>query len=164
MIPEELGADTLPLAFLATLLLTAAIVGIAALGISDLSPAVEEGSADAQAKALAATCQALLTGAPRYLDDPGSPAGATQIVDLSLPASTEFFTLGDEGIISYSVAGTKKAFTVAEGVSFRGRGSGTLASVLKSDSVTLRGGRYSLEIEYTCDALGHRYLLVGPAT
>lgn len=169
MIPDEQGADTLPVAFVATLIITAAIVGIAATGIHNASPAIDIGSADVQAQALAADCRALLACAPRYLDDPGSPGGATKIVELSLPDSTQYFGLGYDpeavenggGIIYYSVAGSKKAVVVDTGVKFRSCGDGTLASVLKTGPVVLHGGRYRLTIEYACDAAGNRYLLVG---
>lgn len=171
MIPDEIGADTLPVAFIATLLLTAAIVGIAAMGIDNVSPVIDTGSADVQAEAMAADCRALLTCAPRYLEDPGSPAGATKIVELSLPGSTEYFGLGtdpageedSEDVIYYSVAGSKKAVVVDSGVSFRSRGDRSLSSVLKAEHVVLRGGRYVLEIEYATDGAGNRYLLVGQA-
>ena len=171
MMPDDAGADTLPIAFIATLLIAAAIVGIAAAGIKNASPVMDTGSVDVQAEALAADCRALLSCAPRYLDDPGSPAGATKIMELSLPGSTEYFGLGCdpggesacEGIICYSVAGRKKTVVVDAGVSFRSRGDGTLSSVLEAEHVILRGGRYALEIEYACDAEGNRYLLVGEA-
>lgn len=171
MIPDEIGADTLPVAFIATLLITAAIVGIAAAGVKNASPVIDTGSLDVQAEALAADCRALLSCAPRYLDDPGSPEGATKIVELALPGSTEYFGLGfdpagadyDEGLIYYSVAGSKKAVVVASGVSFKPRGDGTLSAVLKADHVVLHSGRYVLEIEYARDASGNRYLLVGQA-
>ncbi|WP_424358329.1 hypothetical protein [Methanocella sp. MCL-LM] len=171
MISDEIGADTLPVAFVATLLITAAIVGIAATGLGSVSPAIDAGSADVQAEALATDCRALLACAPRCLEDPGSPAGATKIAELSLPGSTEFFGLGtdaageegSEGVIYYSVAGSKKAVVVDSGVSFRSRGDGSLSSVLKAEHVVLRGGRYVLEIEYACDGIGNRYLLVGQA-
>lgn len=161
MIPDEQGADTLPMAFVATLLITAAIVGIAVAGVKNVSPTIDSGAVDVQAEALAADCQALLSCAPRYLDDPGSPQGVTKIVDLNLPRSTEYFELGDHGVISYTVAGSKKAIVVDAGVSFRARGDGTVASVLQDEGVVLHGGRYRLEIEYACDALGNRFLLVG---
>lgn len=172
MIPDEAGADTLPMAFVATLLITAAIVGIAAAGIKNVSPVIDECSVDVQAEALAADCRALVSCAPRYLDDPGSPAGATKLVELALPGSTEYFGLGadpagdcgSEGLIYYSAAGGKRAIVVASGVSFRSRGDGTLSAVLKAEHVVLHSGRYVLEIEYACDAAGNRYLLVGPAS
>ena len=171
MIPDDIGADTLPMAFVATLLIAAAIVGIATVGIDNASPVIDAGSVDVQAETLAADCRALLTCDPRYLEDPGSPAGATKIVELSLPGSTEYFGLGadpgaeegDEGVIYYSVAGSKKAVVVDSGVSFRPRGDGTLSSALKAEHDVLRGGRYVLEIEYACDGAGNRYLLVGHA-
>ena len=169
MIKDESGADTLPLAFVTTLLIAAIIVGIAAMGIKNVSPVIDSGSADAQAGALTADCQALLSLAPRYLDDPGSPAGATRIVELNLPDSTEYFALGtdptvgqgDAGIIYYCVAGSKKAIVVDREVSFKARGDGTLSSALTSEPVVLHGGRYQLQIEYACDAAGNRYLLLG---
>lgn len=171
MISDDIGADTLPVALVATLLLTAAIVGIAAMGLDNVSPVIAAGSADVQAEALAADCRALLACAPRYLEDPGSPAGATKIMELSLPGSTEYFGLGTdpageegrEGVIYYSVAGSKKTVVVDSGVSFRSRGDGTLASVFKAEHVVLPGGRYVLEVEYACDGAGNRYLLVGRA-
>ncbi len=169
MIKDEYGADTLPMAFVTTMLIAAIIVGIAAAGIKNASPVIDTGSADAQANSLAADCQALLSCAPRYLEDPGSPAGATKLIQISLPDATEYFGLGydpasgkgDSGIIYYCVAGGKKAIVVDRGVLFMARGDGTVSAVLKNEPIVLHGGRYKLEIEYACDAAGNRYLLVG---
>ncbi|HUL62509.1 MAG TPA: hypothetical protein VLT35_05555 [Methanocella sp.] len=159
---DDVGADSLPVGLVATTIVVAILVALVALGIADALPAVELASVDRQAGTAADDCRFLLSLAPRHLDDPGAPPGAMRIMHFDLPEGTEYLSFGfdpdtgggHEGMIYYKVRGSKKALVVDERASFRSPdGSQTL----------LRSGSYDLQVEYVCDALGRRYLLVSGA-
>jgi hypothetical protein len=159
LIGDDSAADTLPVALAGTVILMAVIVALMAFGIRNAMPSVETASADSQAQAVANDCRFLLSLAPRHLDDPGSPPGAMRNVELDLPEGTEYLSFGydpdtDEGhggTIYYNVGGSKKAIVVDERAKFE---------AVEGAHTVLRSGRYDLCIEYACDALGQRYLLV----
>jgi hypothetical protein len=159
LIDDDSAVDSLPVALAGTVILIAVIVGLAAYGIRNVSPAVKMASVDGQVKAVANDCRFLLSQAPRHLDDLGSSPGAMRNVQLNLPEGTEHLSFGydpdtgggHEGTIYYKVSGSKKAIVVDERVTFDAAGE---------NPVILRPGSYDLCIEYTCDTLGHRYLLV----
>jgi hypothetical protein len=163
VIRDELGADSLPSAIAGAALLMAIIAGLAAAGIDNAMPAAETASADGQADSLANECRLLLSMAPGNLADPGSAAGAFQVVELSLPADTEYLSFGLDpeagrshpGTIYYKVAGTKKAVVVDRDVRFLGPGGRST-----EPGPVLRAGRCRVTIEHWRDALGQRYLLV----
>jgi hypothetical protein len=156
---DDSAADSLPVALAGTVILMAVIVALAAFGIRNVMLSVEMASADRQAQAVANDCRFLLSMAPRHLDDPGSPPGAMRTVEFDLPEGTEYLSFGydpdaesgHEGTIFYKVGGSKKAIVVDERAKF-----GTVAG----SYTVLRSGRYDLCIEYACDTLGQRYLLV----
>jgi hypothetical protein len=155
LIDDDSAADSLPVALAGTVILMAVIVGLAAFGIMNATPAVEMASVDGQVKAVANDCRFLLSLAPRHLDDPGSPAGAMRYADFDLPEGTEYLSFGHDpesggghaGTIYYKVSGSKKAFVVDERVIFR-------------PETVLKAGHYHVSFEYSCDALGYRYLLL----
>jgi len=159
LIDDDSAVDSLPVALAATTIVITLIVGLVAYGITNALPAVEMASVDRQAHQAANECRFLLTLAPRSLDDPCSPPGATRIVQLSLPEGTEYLSFGFDpdaggghgGTIYYKVHGSKKALVVDERASFQ---------TADGDSMLLKAGRYSLSVEYACDALGRRYLLL----
>ncbi len=159
LIDDDSAVDSLPIALAGTIILIAIIVAMAAFGLKNATPAVEMASVDRQIKAVASDCRFLLSLAARQLDDPGSPAGAMRNVEFDLPEGTEYLSFGydpdsdggHEGTIYYKVCGTKKAFVIDEGVKFLAEDGGR---------VILRPGRYGLCIEYVCDPLNRRYLLV----
>ncbi|HUL62410.1 MAG TPA: hypothetical protein VLT35_05050 [Methanocella sp.] len=159
---DDAGADSLPVGLVATTIVVAILVALVTLGIADALPAVELASVDRQAGAAADDCRFLLSLAPRHLDDPGAPPGATRILPFDLPEGTEYLSFGfdpdrgggHEGAIYYKVRGSKKALVVDERASFR---------AAEGDYLLLRSGSYHLQVEYVCDALGRRYLLVSGA-
>lgn len=156
------GADSLPVGLVATTIVVALLVALVAFGIADALPAIELASVDRQAGAAANDCRFLLSLAPRHLDDPGAQPGATRIIHFDLPEGTEYLSFGfdpdtgdgHEGTIYYKVLGSKKALVVDERASF-----------LSPDGskMLLRSGSYRIQVEYACDALGRRYLLVSGA-
>ncbi len=156
---DDSGADTLPVGLVATTIVVALLVALVALGITNALPAVELASVDRQAGAAANDCRFLLSLAPRHLDDPGAPQGAVRILQFDLPEGTEYLSFGFDpntgrghgGTIYYKVRGNKKALVVDERASFRSPDGGR---------TWLRAGSYCIQVEYACDALGHRYLLV----
>jgi hypothetical protein len=159
LIDDDSAADSLPLALAGTMILVAVIVALTAFGIRNATPSVEMASVDRQTEAIANDCRFLLSLAPRHLDDPGSPPGAMRNVEFDLPEGTEFLSFGYDpesggghgGTIYYKVCGSKKAIVVDERAIFRAaEGSHTI----------LRPGMYHLRVEYACDALGRRYLLL----
>jgi hypothetical protein len=159
---DDSAADSLPVALAGTVILMAVIVGLAAFGIMNATPAVEMASVDRQVHAVANDCRFLLSLAPRYLDDPGSPPGAMRYADLDLPEGTEYLSFGfdpesgsgHEGTIYYKVCGSKKAVVVDEIAGFRAKEGG---------HTILRAGRYHICVEYACDPLGGRLLLIAGA-
>ena len=80
-------------------------------------------------------------------------------VQLDLPEGTEYLSFGydpdsrsgNRGTIYYKVSGSKKAIVVDGSATFR---------AADGSNALLRPGRYHISIEYTCDAVGRRYLLV----
>jgi hypothetical protein len=157
---DDSAVDSLPVALVGTVILLAVIVALAAFGVWNATPSVATASVDCQVNAMANDCRFLLALAPRPMDDPGAPPGATRIEWLDLPESLEYLSFGSdpeaedgshEGTIYYKVGGSKKAIVVDERARFRAAdGSHTI----------LLSGRYDVYIEYVCDAIGHRYLLL----
>jgi hypothetical protein len=152
---DDSAADSLPLALAGTVILMAIIVGLAAFGVMNATPAVEMASVDRQVKTVANDCRFLLSLAPRSMDDSGSPPGAMRYADFDLPEGTEYLAFGCDpdsgechaGTIYYKVAGSKKAIIVDERAIFR-------------PETVLKAGHYRVSVEYACDALGYRYLLL----
>jgi hypothetical protein len=159
LIDDDSAVDSLPVALAGTIIMIAIIVAMAAFGLKNATPAVEMASVDRQVKAAASDCCFLLSMAARQLDDPGSPAGAMRNVEFDLPEGTEYLSFGydpdsgggHEGTIYYKVCGTKKAFIVDEEARFRATDRGPMI---------LKPGRYHLIVEYACDVLGRKYLLL----
>jgi hypothetical protein len=159
---DDSAADSLPVALAGTVILVTIIIALAGSGIMNATPAVEMASVDRQVKTVANDCRFLLSLAPRSLDDPGSPPGAMRYADFDLPEGTEYLSFGcdpdsDEshaGTIYYKVAGSKKAIVVDERAILRAKEGGRMV---------LQSGRYHLVIEYACDALGRRLLLIAGA-
>jgi hypothetical protein len=161
---DDSAVDSLPVALAGTVILLAVIVALTAYGIKNATPSVEMASVDSQVNAMVNDCRFLLSLAPRPLDDPGAPPGATHIERLDLPEGLEYLSFGfdpeaedgsHEGTLYYKVGGSKKALVVDERARFRAAdGSHTL----------LRSGRCNICIEYARDALGHRYLLISGVT
>jgi hypothetical protein len=156
---DDSAVDSLPVALAGTVLLLAVIVALMASGVRNATPSIETADVDRQAQASANDCNFLLSLSPRHLDDPGSPPGAMRTVQLHLPGGTEYLSFGydpdsrggNRGTIYYKVGGSKKAIVVDVSATFRAAdGSTTL----------LRPGRYDVSIEFACDAIGRRYLLV----
>lgn len=167
-ITDDRGADTLPVALVATVLILALIVGFAAVGVKNLAPVSDSASVDRQARAFAADCQSLLSLAPGYLDDPSSPPGAAKIVEFDLPGSTEYFSFGldpesgegNEGTLYYRAGSSKKAIVIDTGVRFRECGDGGLISVLEGNHLSIGPGKSRLSFEHAVDSCGNRYLLI----
>jgi hypothetical protein len=163
LIADDSAADSLPVALVGTVVLMAVIVALAAFGLRNATPSVEMASVDCPVNAMANDCRFLLSLAPRHLDDPGSPPGATRIEQLDLPEGLEYLSFGidpetgrgHEGTIYYKVCGSKKAIVVDERARFR---------AAEGSQYILRSGRYDVCIEYACDALGRRYLLLSGVT
>jgi len=159
---DNSAADSLPVALAGTVILMAIIVGLAAFGIMNATPAVEMASVDGQVKTVANDCRFLLSMAPRHLDDPGSTPGAMRYADFDLPEGTEYLSFsydpdsgeGHAGTIYYKVCGSKKAVVVDEMAEFRAKEGG---------HTILRPGRYHICVEYACDSLGGRWLLIAGA-
>lgn len=156
---DDSAVDSLPFALAGTVILLAVIVALTAFGVRNATPSVETASVDGQVNALANDCRFLLGLAPRPMDDPGAPPGATRIERLDLPEGVEYLSFGydpdtksgHEGTLYYKVGGSKKAIIVDERVRFR---------AADGSHALLRSGRYDVCIEYACDALGHGYLLI----
>jgi hypothetical protein len=156
---DDSAVDSLPVALAGTVILVSLIVALMAFGIRDVTPSVEMASADRQVRAVANDCRLILSMAPRHLDDTGSPPGALRNLVFDLPGGTDYMSFGydpdsgggHEGTIYYKVDGSKKAIVVDERARFLAAGGG---------HTILRPGRYYLCLEYACDALGHRYLLL----
>lgn len=156
---DDSAVDSLPVALAGTVILLAVIVALMASGIRNATPSVETANVDRQAQAVANDCRFLLSLAPRYLDDPGSPPGAMRAVKLDLPEGTEYVSFGHDpdsrggsgGTIYYKVSGSKKAIVVDEMARFRSA---------DGSPVILRSGSYDICIEFAVDALGRKYLLV----
>lgn len=163
MVRDDTAVDSIPVALAGTVILIALIIGVATFGLKNVAPAVRQASADGQANSLASDCRFLLSLAPRCLDDPGSPRGASRTMELNLPDGTEYFSFGldpetgegCEGAIYYKAGGSKKVIVVDEMAAFRSPCGG---------STLLRAGRYRISIEYAIDSTGHRYLLVSGVT
>jgi hypothetical protein len=156
---DDSAADSLPVALAGTVILVTIIISLTASGIMNATPAAEMASVDRQAKTVANDCRFLLSLAPRSMDDPGSSPGAMRYADFDLPEGTEYLAFGcdpdsDEGhagTIYYKVLGSKKAIIVDERAIFRAKNGG---------HIIFRSGRYSLGIEYVCDTIGRRILLI----
>jgi hypothetical protein len=156
---DNRAVDSIPVALAATVIVIAIIVGLAAFGIGNATPAIQLASVDTQANAVANDCRYLLSLAPRYLDDPCSPQGAYRTMELDLPEGTEYLSLGfdpeadgkADGLIYYKVCGSKKAIIVDRLMKFK---------TASGDRMILRSGKYRISLEYARDALGQRYLLV----
>jgi len=167
---DEQGVDSLPVALTSSLIILAAIVALAALGLREAGPAVSTVAVDGQISELANGCRALLAGSPRDLLDPASPPGAAMKITLSLPPDTGYVSFGtdpgasesDEGTICYEVHGNRKAVVVDRGVKLRDgvkKGSAVLPS--PEHRVIRGGGEYELTIEYEYDrGLDQRYLVI----
>ncbi|MGA9139859.1 MAG: hypothetical protein WBZ29_06520 [Methanocella sp.] len=159
MADDDSAADSIPVALVASLLVMAIIVGFAAVGLKNATPAIQLASADRQVGAMANDCRFLLSLAPRNMDDPCSPKGAFREMEIVLPDGTEYLSFGRDpdsgdghpGTIYYKVCGTKKSVIVDTGATFKASdGSSTI----------LRSGRYDISFEYARDVPGHRYLLI----
>ncbi len=164
-LPDERGVDSLPVALAASLVVLAAIVALAAMGLRGAEPIVSTASADNQLQELSGDCRALLAGSPRDLLDPASTPGSSLKKTLSLPSGTEYVSFGgegDEGTISYEVYGNKKAIVVDTGVKFREGVKKDHAVVpSRGHRVIEGGGRYELTLEYEYDrGLDERYLVI----
>ncbi len=159
LIDDDSAVDSLPIALVGTIIVLALLVVITASGMRNVTPAVEMASVDGQVNAMANDCRFLLSLAPRQMDDPGSPPGAMRYAEFDLPEGTEYLSFGHDpdsgeghaGTIYYKVTGSKKAIVVDERAIFRIKNGG---------HIILRPGRYSLGIEYVCDTIGRRILLV----
>ncbi len=161
---DEHGVDSLPLALASSLIILAAIVALAALGLREAGPMISTASADGQVSELANGCRALLAGSPRDLLDPASPSGSSMQVTLSLPQDTGYVSFGggdDEGTIYYEVHGNRKAVVVDRNVKFReGVKKGDIVVPSREHRIIVGGGEYELTIEYEYDrGLGERYLV-----
>jgi hypothetical protein len=162
---DERGVDSLPLALASSLIVLAAIVALAALGLREAGPMVSTASVDGQISELANGCRALLAGSPRDLLDPASSPGSSMKATLSLPPDTKYVSFGggdDEGIIYYEVHGNRKAVVVDRGIKFReGVKKGGIVVPSRAHRVIGGGGKYDLTFEYEYDrGLGQRYLVI----
>jgi len=162
---DDRGVDSLPLALAASLMILAAIVALAALGLREAGPMVSTASVDGQIQEMANGCRALLVGSPRDLLDPASPAGASMEITLSLPRDTGYVSFGGgeaEGTVYYEVHGNRKAVVIDRGVKLReGAKKGGTIVPSRGHRVLEGGGEYELTIEYEYDrGLGERYLVI----
>jgi hypothetical protein len=156
--------DSLPVAMAASLILLAAIAGIAAQGLREAEPIVSTASVDGQLSTVANDCMALLACAPRDLLDPASAPGAAKTITLSLPSDTRYVAFGDgadEGTIYYEVHGNKKSVVVGR-VKFReGVEKGGIMVPSKEHRVIRGGGTYELTIEYQYDrGFDEKYIII----
>ncbi len=162
---DDYGVDSLPVALAASLIIFAAIVGLAYLGLQEAEPMVSTASVDGQISELANGCRALMAGSPRDLLDPDSPPGSSMKATLSLPRDTGYVAFGggdDEGTIYYEVHGNRKAVVVDKGVKLReGVKKGDTVVPSREHRVIESGGKYELTIEYQYDrGLDQRYLVI----
>ncbi len=167
---DEHGVDSLPMALASSLIILAAIVALAALGLREAGPAVCTAATDGRILELSNDCRSLLAGSPRDLLDPASPPGASMKITLSLPRDTRYVAFGadpgsdesDEGTIYYEVHGNKKAVVIDRGVKFREgvKKGGTVVPSL-GHRVIEGGGKYELTLEYEYDrGFAERYLVI----
>lgn len=156
--------DSLPVAMVASLLVLAAIAGIATLGLGHARPMVSSASVDGQLFELANDGKALLASSPRDLLDPASSPGASKTISLSLPVDTGYVAFGsgeEEGTIVYEVHGDRKAIALGrvrlrEGIENEG-----IMLPSKKHRVIEGGGRYQITIEYVYDrSLDVKYLII----
>jgi hypothetical protein len=167
---DDRGVDSLPLALASSLIILAAIVALAAMGLREAGPAVGTAAVDGQVMELSNGCRALLAGSPRDLLDPSSPPGASVAITLRLPQDTRYVAFGadpgsgeaDEGTVYYEVHGDKKAVVVDRGVKLR-EGIKKGGTVVPSPGhLVIEGGdKYELTIEYEYDrGFDERYLVI----
>ncbi len=93
-IGDERGTMEIPLRFVVYVIITAAIVSAAAVGISHLEPGITADTVEKQIGAMEISLAAMQAGAARDLIDPASPEGNLRTYMIVLPKDLEYLAFG----------------------------------------------------------------------
>ena len=139
-IRDERGTMEIPLRFVVYVMITGAIIALAAIGISRLGPGITEDTLEKQIGAIKVSLAAMQSGAARNLIDPASPGGNIRTYEIVLPQDVGYLAFGadpdpdndgdltntedniltDKGnIIIYSSSGGKKIIPLDENIAIR---------------------------------------------
>ncbi len=91
---DEQGIDTVPLKLVVYLVLVGVIIAIAAVGLKNAGPQMDEALMQRQMGELKSSFQQMQSGYARDLSDPYAPTGNIRNFDLVLPDSLEYICFG----------------------------------------------------------------------
>ncbi len=91
---DEQGIDTVPLKLVVYLVLVGVIIAIAAIGLKNAGPPMDEALIQRQMGELKSSFQQMQSGYARDLVDPYAPTGNIRNFDLVLPDSLEYICFG----------------------------------------------------------------------
>lgn len=186
-IDDESGTMEIPLRFVVYVLITGAIIGLAAIGISNLKPVMTVNTMEKQIGAMKVSLDSMQDGAARNLLDPASAAGNIRTYNVVLPEDVGYLAFGadpdpdndgnltntrddvltDRGnVIIYSSSAGKRIIPLNEDIELReglfenGRWVMNRADGKQYGVVLKGGGKFELTFELVYDPISkERYML-----
>jgi type II secretory pathway pseudopilin PulG len=175
---DEQGIDTLPLKLVVYLILVGVIIAIAAIGLKNAGPQMDEALMQRQMGELKSSFQQMQSGYARDLVDPYAPTGNVRNFDMELPDSLEYICFGvdpdpdnngiltdtppgletdDGNVIYYKLTGGSKTLVkldssihLREGVFSGGLWAPNVVDGLQQ-ALVIRGGSQSVTFELAYD-------------
>ncbi|MDF1558241.1 MAG: hypothetical protein P1P80_08725 [ANME-2 cluster archaeon] len=91
---DEQGIDTVPLKLVVYLVLVGVIIALAAIGLNNAGPQMDDSLMQRQVGELKSSFWQMQSGYARDLSDPYAPTGNTRNFDMVLPESLEYLSFG----------------------------------------------------------------------
>lgn len=91
---DEQGIDTVPLKLVVCLVLVGIIIALAAVGLNNAGPPMDDALMQRQTGELKSSLRQMQSGYARDLSDPYAPTGNTRNFDIVLPDSLEYLSFG----------------------------------------------------------------------
>ncbi len=187
LINDESGSMEIPLRFVVYIIITGAIIGLAAIGISNLKPVMTEDTMEKQIWAMKTSLDSMQEGAARNLLDPASAAGNIRTYNIVLPEDVRYLAFGvdpdpdndgnltnsrddlltdRENVIIYSSSAGKRIIPLYEDIELReglfenGRWVMNLEDGKQYGVVLKGGGKFEITFELVYDPISkERYTL-----
>ncbi|MCL7414115.1 MAG: hypothetical protein M8353_10970, partial [ANME-2 cluster archaeon] len=91
---DEQGIDTVPLKLVVYLVLVGVIIVLAAVGLNNAGPTMDDALMQRQVGELKSSFRQMQSGYARDLSDPYAPTGNTRDFDMVLPDNLEYLSFG----------------------------------------------------------------------